>query len=93
MDIKLLVTVIVLGVALLGALVLLLIALFNGSMKNFVIEAWNEAEKKFPKTEADYQTKRMDYVVNAVKEKYKLMAFALGVKKFVELLCKLCKAK
>ena len=53
------------------------------------MEKITEAEKLFPKTESDYQQKRLNYVVEAFKEKYKIMAFCLNVKKFIELICKL----
>lgn len=89
MDYKLLITVIVLGVFLLATLVFLIIELCNGKMKAFVMEKITEAEKLFPKTEPDYQQKRLNYVVEAFKEKYKIMAFCLNVKKFIELICKL----
>lgn len=93
MDIKLLISTIVLGVLLLGTLVFLLIELFNGNMKNFVLEKINEAEKMFPNTEADYQQKRREYVIACFKEKYKIMSFALNVEKFIEMICKLFRAK
>ncbi len=93
MDYKLLISTIVLGVLLLGALVFLCIELFNGNMKKFVMEKIAEAEKLFPKSEADYQEKRRNYVIEAFKEKYKIMSFCLNVKKFIELICKLFKPK
>lgn len=93
MDYKLLISTIVLGVILIGALVFLCIELFNGNMKKFVIEKIAEAEKLFPKEEEGYQEKRRNYVINAFKEKYKIMAFCLNVQKFIELICTLFKPK
>lgn len=93
MDYKLLITTIVLGVILVGALVFLCIELFNGNMKKFVMEKIAEAEKLFPKEEENYQEKRRNYVITAFKEKYKIMAFCLNVQKFIELICKLFKPK
>ena len=94
MDYKLLITTIVLGVILLATVVFLCIELFNGNMKKFVMEKIAEAEKMFPKdVEEDYQEKRRNYVVEAFKEKYKIMSFCLNVQKFIELICKLFKPK
>lgn len=93
MDYKLLITTIVLGVILLGTLIFLCIELFNGNMKKFVMEKIAEAEKLFPKEMEDYQEKRRNYVIEAFKEKYKIMAFCLNVQKFIELICKLFKPK
>ena len=93
MDYKLLITTIVLGVILLATVVFLCIELFNGNMKKFVMEKIAEAEKMFTKDVEDYQEKRRNYVVEAFKEKYKIMAFCLNVQKFIELICKLFKPK
>ena len=93
MDYKLLITTIILGVILLGTLVFLAIELFNGNMKKFVMEKIAEAEKLFPKEIEGYQEKRRNYVIEAFKEKYKIMAFCLNVQKFIELICKLFKPK
>lgn len=93
MDYKLLITTIVLGVILLGTLIFLCIELFNGNMKKFVMEKIAEAEKLFPKEMEGYQEKRRSYVIEAFKEKYKIMSFCLNVRKFIELICKLFKPK
>lgn len=93
MDYKLLITTIVLGVILLATVVFLCIELFNGNMKNFVMEKIAEAEKMFPKDVEDYQEKRRNYVIETFKEKYKIMSFCLNVQKFIELICKLFKPK
>lgn len=93
MDYKLLITTIVLGVVLLATVVFLCIELFNGNMKNFVMEKIAEAEKMFPKDVEDYQEKRRNYVIETFKEKYKIMSFCLNVQKFIELICKLFKPK
>ena len=93
MNYKLLITTIVLGVILLATVVFLCIELFNGNMKKFVMEKIAEAEKMFPKDVEDYQEKRRNYVIEAFKEKYKIMAFCLNVQKFIELICKLFKPK
>ena len=93
MDYKLLITTIVLGIILLATVVFLCIELFNGNMKNFVMEKIAEAEKLFPKDMEDYQEKRRNYVIESFKEKYKIMSFSLNVQKFIQLICKLFKPK
>lgn len=93
MNIKLLVSVIVLGIILLATLIFLCIELFNGNMKKFVMEKIAEAEKLFPKEAKNYQEQRRKYVIEAFKEKYKIMSFCLNVTKFIELVCKLFKPK
>ena len=93
MDYKLLITTLVLGVILLATVVFLCIELFNGNMKNFVMEKIAEAEKMFPKDVEDYQEKRRNYVIETFKEKYKIMSFCLNVQKFIELICELFKPK
>ena len=73
MDVKALVAIIVLGVMLVAALVGLLVALFNGSMKKFVVEKMAEADSHLDWT-ADQKRK---YVIEAFVEKYKIIAFLL----------------
>lgn len=88
-----LIWIIILGVLLLSTLIGLLVSLFNGDMKKFVVEKMAEAEKMFPKGTEDYQNKRRTYVIEAYKEKYKILQFILNVKAFIELVCKYCKFK
>lgn len=86
-NVELLITIIVLGVMLLCSLITLIIALCNGSMKKFVVEKMSEAEAHSEWT-AD---QKRDYVINAFKEKYKIMNFVLDCKKFIELVIKYSK--
>lgn len=79
-----LIIIIVLAVALIASLVGLLVALFRGEMKKFVVEAMGEAEAKFPKTVENYKLKRLQYVVDAFNKKYKIIEFFLNVRKFIE---------
>lgn len=90
---KELVFIIILGVLLLSTVIGLLVSLFNGNMKKFVVEKMAQAEKMFPKGTEDYQNKRRTYVIEAFEEKYKILQFILNVKKFIELVCKYCKFK
>lgn len=87
MDVKALVAIIVLGVMLVAALVGLLVALFNGSMKKFVVEKMAEADSHSDWT-ADQKRK---YVIEAFVEKYKIVAFLLNCEKFIKLVIKYSK--
>ncbi len=82
MDIKLLVTIIILGILLLISLIGLLIALFNGNMKKFIVEKMAEAD-----THEDWTgDQKRDFVINEFKSKYKIAEFLCNVKKFIELI-------
>jgi len=89
MDYKSIGLLIILGVMLLVSIVVIFVELFNGKMKTFIMEKIAEAEKMFPKDVEDYQSKRRNYVIEAFKEKYKIMAIFVNAKKFIELICKL----
>lgn len=93
MDYSLLIPLISLGVLLLIAIIFIIIELFNGKMKKFLMEKIAEAEELFPKEKENYQEKRRNYVIEAFKERYKLMSLFLNAKKFIELICKLFKPK
>lgn len=82
-----LIWIIVLGVLLLASLIGLLVALFNGSMKKFVVEKMAEAD-----THTDWTAEqKRNFVIEAFKEKYKLAEFILNCKKFIELVIKYSK--
>lgn len=87
MDTKALVTIIILGVLLLVSLISLLAALFNGSMKKFIVEKMAEAD-----SHKDWSAEqKRNYVIEAFKEKYKIIEFLCNVKKFIELVIKYSK--
>lgn len=82
-----LIWIIVLGVLLLASLIGLLVALFNGSMKKFVVEKMAEAD-----THTDWTAEqKRNFVIEAFKEKYKIVEFILNCKKFIELVIKYSK--
>lgn len=86
-NVELLVTIIILGVMLLCSLITLIIALCNGSMKKFIVEKMSEAD-----AHSDWSSdQKREFVVNAFKEKYKIMKFVLDCKKFIELVIKYSK--
>ena len=86
MQIETIISLVVLGVVILASLITLIIALVRGEMKKFVVEKMEEAEKL-----EISGTKKLEYVLQAVKEKYKIMELFLNVKKFVEYIIKITK--
>lgn len=82
-----LILIIVLGILLLITLSGLLVALFNGSMKKFVVEKMAEADAH-PDWTAE---QKRNFVVEAFKNKYKIVEFILNCKKFIELVIKYSK--
>lgn len=81
-----------LGVPVLTALVTLIVALCRGEIKKYVILCMDEAEviyKDLKKPEKSI--KKLEYVINKVKDKYKLAEFFLNIKKFVEYIIQISK--
>lgn len=78
---------IILGVALAVALVAFSILLFRTGMKDDLRACIAEAEKLFPKDMPDYQNKRLEYVLNAFKTKYKWFAFLMDAVKYIAKFC------
>lgn len=79
MEIREIIELALLGIAVLGGLFAIIIALVRGDIKKFVEEKMCEAEK----LELAGKQK-LEYVLNAVKEKYKILELLLNIKKFVE---------
>jgi len=79
MTIELIITLVVLGIAIVSGVVGIVVALVRGDMKKFIVEKMEEAEKSNLGG-----AKKLEYVVNAVKEKYKVLELILNVKKFIE---------
>ena len=85
MSIETIITLITLGVIALGGIAGIIVAIIRGDMKKFIVEKMEEAEEKFkdlPKPQKSIQ--KLQYVIEAVKEKYKLVNVFLNIKKFVE---------
>jgi len=70
----------------LALIVTLVVALIRGDMKKFIEEKMAEAEK-LELTGKD----KLNYVVEAVKEKYKIMTIICNVKKVIEHIIELSK--
>jgi hypothetical protein len=77
---------VVLIVVTLALIATVVVAIVRGDMKKFVEEKMVEAEK----LELSGKVK-LEYVLNAVKEKYKIMTVILDVKKVIEHIIELSK--
>lgn len=86
MDIGVLCTIIILGIIALSGIIGLLVAFFRGEMKKFIEEKMTEAEKS-GKSGAE----KLQYVVDAFNEKYKIGALVLNCQKFIEQIIALSK--
>lgn len=85
MSKEMIATLIVLGFAILSGIVAIVVAILRGDMKKFIVEKMEEANEKYkdlPKPEKS--VKKLEYVVDAVKDKYKIFELILNVKKFIE---------
>lgn len=79
MSVELIITLIALGVAIIGGVATLVIALIRGEIKKFVEEKMIEAEKLEMSGE-----QKLQYVLKEVQSKYKIMELFLNVRKFIE---------
>ncbi len=79
MQIEAIVSLVILGVVALGGVATIIVAIVRGDMKKFIVEKMEEAEK----LHLDGK-KKLEYVLQAVKEKYKILEVILNVKKFIE---------
>ena len=79
MDVQVLVPVIILGVAVASGIITIVVAIIRGDMKKFIEGKMIEAEKLELSGE-----KKLEYVLQSVKEKYKVLELILNVKKFIE---------
>lgn len=92
MQIETIISLVVLGVVILASLITIIVAIVRGDMKKFIVEKMEEAEKLFEDLPKEEKTKKkLQYVLEAVKEKYKIMELFLNVKKFVEYIISITK--
>ena len=73
MDIKTIITLVVLGIVVISSLVGLITALVRGDMKKFIEEKMIEAEKS-----GKSGKEKLAFVIEAFKAKYKIMQFILN---------------
>lgn len=86
MSQKEIISLVILGVICLIGIISIITAIVRGDMKKFIEEKMAEAEK----LSMDGKQK-LEYVINAVKEKYKILELVLNVKKFIEHIIELSK--
>ena len=79
MSQKEIISLVILGVICLIGIISIITAIIRGDMKKFIEEKMAEAEK----LSMDGKQK-LEYVIKAVKEKYKILELVLNVKKFIE---------
>ena len=79
MSQKEIISLVILGVICLIGIISIITAIVRGDMKKFIEEKMAEAEK----LSMDGKQK-LEYVINAVNEKYKILELVLNVKKFIE---------
>ena len=79
MQLETIITLATLGVVAISGIVALVVSIVRGDMKKFIVEQMKIAEKS-----GMTGAKKLEYVLNRVKEKYKIVELVLNVKKFVE---------
>jgi len=79
MSVLEIVELIILIITTLGLVVTLITAILKGKLKEFIIEKMEEAE-----TQELTSASKLEFVISAVKEKYKILTIILNVKTFIE---------
>lgn len=79
MQIETIISLVVLGVVVLSGIITIIVAVIRGDMKLFIEKKMIEAEKLEMNGE-----QKLKYVLQAVKEKYKVLELILNAKKFIE---------
>lgn len=90
MNTELIIELVVAGVLALIGIGAIIVAIVRGELKQFIVEQMRIAEEKFkdlPKPQKSIQ--KLQFVINAVKEKYKLAELILNVRKFIEYIVKI----
>lgn len=85
MSVAEIIELVILGLLVLAGILAIVVAIIRGDMKKFIEEKMVEAEelyKDLPQPEKSKQ--KLTYVLQAVKEKYKLMELFINAKKFIE---------
>lgn len=79
-------TIVILGIIALSSIIGLIVAFCRGEMKKFIEEKMTEAEKS-----GKSGSEKLQYVVDAFGDKYKIGSIVLNCEKFVEEIIKLSK--
>ena len=80
MNVETIISLAVLGIVALSGIIGILVALVRGDMKKFIEEKMIEAEKEKGLSGIE----KLHFVLDAVKEKYKLLEVFMNVRKFIE---------
>lgn len=80
------ISLIALGIVCLVGIISIIVAVIRGDMKKFIKEKMAEAEKLSMGGQ-----QKLGYVIDAVKEKYKIPELVLNVKKFIESIIEISK--
>ena len=86
MSQEMIITLVTLGVVAISGIAGIIVAIVRGDMKKFIVEKMEEAEKS-----EMTGTQKLQFVLQAVKEKYKLVEVFLNAKKFVEYIISISK--
>jgi K+-sensing histidine kinase KdpD len=79
MSVQEIVELVGLGVTIIALIVSIIVAIVKGNLKDFITEKMKEAEA------SDKSGKeKLEYVIKAVKEKYKLATLLIDVREFIE---------
>jgi len=79
MEIREIIEIIALCISTVGLITTLFTAITKGKLKEFVIQKMEEVE-----TKELTSVEKFDYVVNAVKEEYKILAILINIETFIE---------
>ena len=79
-------TIVILGIIALSSIIGLIVSFCRGEMKKFIEEKMTEAEKS-----GKSGSEKLQYVVDAFGDKYKIGSIILNCEKFVEEIIKLSK--
>ena len=94
MSIREIVELVVIGVLVLVGIGAIVIAIVRGKLKDFIKEQMAIAEEKFKDLKKPEKSiRKLTFVLEAVKEKYKLAELVLNTRKFIEKIVDIYKDK
>ena len=79
MEVREIIEIISLCITTIGLIVTLFTAITKGKLKEFIIQKMEEVE-----TKELTSVEKFEYVVNAVKEEYKILAILINIETFIE---------
>ena len=81
MSIAEIIELIILIIATIGMIASIVIAITKGKLREFIIEKMEEAEKT-----GKSGKEKLEYVISAVKDKYRLTSLMMNIRKFIEMI-------